>query len=382
MTDIGRSVRRPTFWFASAAAFIVAAAYPVALAIQCESREAERWMQNDVAFTVYVLWLFPLVVGLLVTSIFPGIRRHLAASNRRILDAIAFVLVLAALVVVVTDVGRVDTDQLPVAAEPALLRGRDAMQFDAAVRLPLRKAYAALLDTRFVNDEAKNRAWIAWDGQRMHAVALYRQKYPGFRSVADVFRRGSATAYIKVLLNAMVGVVLALIFTALVGGVMIVVRAPTTPLNTEALLVGYSLACLWFPMRLYSEWYDGYYSLGRLRSYPAFWVLVLAALLALALLIYLLKPSRVAVTIPSMAAAFGIVFTAIGALKPAVLWYLGAVVETFNVAILFVVALILVTPLAAVAVAAAARDNTASEDTSEPAPNGPATISTPRPSGE
>src|SRR5258708_7426527 len=158
MTDIGRSVRRPTFWFASATAFIVAAAYPVALAIQCESREAERWMQNDVAFTVYVLWLFPLVVGLLVTSIFPGIRRHLAASNRRILDTIAFVLVLAALVVVVTDVGRVDTDQLPVAAEPALLRGRDAMQFDAAVRLPLRKADAPLVVTRFLTDDANNTA--------------------------------------------------------------------------------------------------------------------------------------------------------------------------------------------------------------------------------
>src|SRR5258708_9191492 len=137
MTDIGRSVRRPMFWFASAAAFIVAAAYPVALAIQCESREAERWIQNDVAFTVYVLWLFPLVVGLLVTSIFPGIRRHLAASNRRILDAIAFVLVLAALVVVVTDVGRVDTGQLPVAAEPGLLPRTAPVTVHAAVPLPV-----------------------------------------------------------------------------------------------------------------------------------------------------------------------------------------------------------------------------------------------------
>ena len=354
---IGRSVRRPTFWVASVAAFVIAAAYPVALWVQCEPREAQRWIQNDIAFTVYVLWLFPLVVGLLVVSIFPGIRRHLGVRNRRILDVIAVVLVLAGLMVVATDVGRLDTDQLPVAVEPALLRGSEAMKLDASVRLPLRKQYAALLDTRFVNDEAKNKAWIAWDLQRAQAVTLYRQKFPGFRSVADVLNRGSAVACIKVLLNAIVGVVLALIFAALVGGVMIVVRAPSTPLNTEALLVGYSVACLWFPMRLYSEWYDEYYSLSRLRSYPAFWVLVLAALLALALLVYLLKPSRVAVTIPSMAAAFGIVFTAIGALKPAVLWYLGAVVETFNVAILFVIALILATPLAAVAVAAAARDD-------------------------
>lgn len=357
MAPVLRSLRRPKFWIAAGVAFALAALYPLSLALQCTAADAQRWIQNDIAFTVFLLWLFPLVVGLVTTSVLPGVRRLLAPKSRRIVDGLSIILVMAALTVGVVDVWRADDDAKPIAAEPALLRIPEAMTFDATARGPLRMRYAALLEQRFLNEEAENQAWIDWEAERARVANEYRQKYPGFSGLSDALGRASMTAYVKFALNLFVAVVLALLFAALVGAIVLLHRAPTTKLNTEALLVACSLACLWFPMRLYSEWYNGYYSLERLRTYPAFWVLVLVALLSLALLIYILKPGRVALTIPSMAAAFGIVFTAVGALEPSVLWYLGAVVETFDVLLLFVIAVILVAPFAAVAVAATARDD-------------------------
>ncbi len=352
MTTIAGSVRLPRFWLVAAATFAVAALYPLALALHCNIHDAARWIQNDVAFSVFVLWLFPLVTGLLWVSIWPGVRRQLSERARPVFSLMACVLAACSLVVVASDVVRVDQHDEPMIVEPALLRGADAMRADVLTRAPLRDSYARLLDQKFANDEAKNNAWIAWEARRATAAQSYGTRFRGFATITDLLHRGSAVALVKLVLNTVVAVNLALLFAALVGAMIILYGAPKERLNTEALLVAYSLACLWFPMRLYSEWYDGYYSLARLRSYPAFWVLAFIALLSLALLVYILKPGRLGLTIPSMAAAFGILFSGLGAMKPAVLWYLGSVIETFNLALLFVVAVILVMPFAAVAFAA------------------------------
>lgn len=358
MTRVTQSLRQPSFWKVAAATFALAALYPVVLTWQCGWAQAARWAKNDIAFTVFVLWIFPLITGLLATSLLPGVWHYSTPAIRRALLPVGGLLVIASVIVVHGDISRVDNDDLIVPPEPVVVRGTQAVLLDDELRKPLRDAYREVLErVRYLKEDEQALAWKEYEDLRKAHVAKYRAAVPGFSGIRDAAQRSSITAVVKLILNVMVAVTIALVFLCLTAAVAILYTQTRSRLNAEALLVTYSLGCLWFPMRLYTEWYIGFYSFA-LDSYLAFWILAFVALIGLPLLVYVLKPGNVAVTIPSMAAAVGVIFSGIAWFKPHVLWYLGNIVEKLNLALLFVAAVVLVTPLAAIAFAAATKQPT------------------------
>lgn len=349
------SLRRSTFWKTSIPVFFLAALYPLTLIWQCGWTHAQHWLNNDVAFTIFVLWVFPLIVGLTSSALLPGIRRQSSTRLRRILYGTATLLLIAATIVVLRDVVRLDPEtKQPLAPEPMHVPGIDAIVTDEQLRAPLRKQYSAMIrDAAVSTEEERLQAQKAYRSARAAAAAQYAEKHPGFKTIGEAFTDGSATWYVKFFLNLVVALTLALIFLILVAAVTVRLRHPTKDFNADALLLTYCLACLWFPLRLYTEWYLGFFSLARLEGYPAFWVLLVLGIIGLILLVIVTKPERLSITVPSIIAALGVAFSAIAWFNPTMLWYVGRIVETLDVWMFLVLGVIVVTPLAAIAVATA-----------------------------
>src|SRR5436305_11337263 len=118
MTSVAGSVRLPTFWTVVGISFAVGALYPVALGFEWDFANAARWFQNDVAYSIFVLWVFPLIAGLLWVSILPGVWQHLSASARHLSNGVLVVLCACSLVVVASDAARTDDKNKPMLIEP------------------------------------------------------------------------------------------------------------------------------------------------------------------------------------------------------------------------------------------------------------------------
>jgi hypothetical protein len=73
---------------------------------------------------------------------------------------------------------------------------------------------------------------------------------------------------------------------------LITTRQSRTSTECDALILIYGLLIIWFPLRMYSEWYINYYSLVHFKDYAAFWFLLIVAVLAIPLLVIVLKPGR------------------------------------------------------------------------------------------
>jgi hypothetical protein len=61
--------------------------------------------------------------------------------------------------------------------------------------------------------------------------------------------------------------------------------------NHEWIPLVVGLLVLWFPIRLYSEWYIGYYSLARMKEYPVFVFLFVVAIAGYAFCVFRLARS-------------------------------------------------------------------------------------------
>jgi hypothetical protein len=68
-----------------------------------------------------------------------------------------------------------------------------------------------------------------------------------------------------------------------------------------ALIIAITL--LWFPMRVYSDWYQNFYSLESFSTYYLFWQLIALAVFAVVGLILIQVPDNL-IKIVSYAAAF------------------------------------------------------------------------------
>jgi len=350
MAGVIRSVRLLSFWGMSIAAFVVVATYPLSLSMAHPARFSD-WLRNDLAFSVFGLWVLPLLFGLVVSSIVPSIYRALEGRDRKMFLIAAIALIVCGLVVAVTDLDRkmqLNSDEaIPALAEPVMFAAADPVALDAASRRVLRAGLAALIAAP--TPEAR----AAWETQRLAVIRAYGAAFPGFAGFRDFWARGNAVAKSKFGINVIASVTMAVLFACLLAAVWIAQKRPQTKLNRDSFIVACSLAILWFPLRLYTEWYVRYYSLADLFAYPAFWLLAIVATISLIAVVAVMKPRKMSVVIPAIGAILSGIATAVGYIQPDALLAVTAIVEAFTLPLFAVLVVVLTTFLAVFAASVA-----------------------------
>lgn len=189
----------------AAAVSLVALAYPISVILKLGpgSDNAVRWVKNDPAFNFFMPFIFPFAVGIFLTSVnlkpFKNLGRYRVASYA----GLAFLLVLTTFVVAST----LDRPLL----EPFLfIDSGGALDREVQVRNTIKPVYRGLAE---IQDEKQRRDAEMTLGQlRKSSIASYQSGFPGFKTFSDMRQRGSYCAWLALLVNAMVGLLVVAFF--------------------------------------------------------------------------------------------------------------------------------------------------------------------------
>lgn len=238
---------------------VAALCYPVSLywVLRGVTADRERWLKNTPTFTLYLPFFFSVGAGLL----FAGFPWEALASWKSWQFGVGGV-ILAALLCL-GGLAALEDLKRPM-VEPFMFRDYDEI----------------LAKEKELRAELK-RVERQGDQSRSLKISKYKSQAQPFLSIKGLKQRGSLCAWASFLLNLLAAGTVAFTFwylgmTALFG----------LPLKEKMVAAVVGLFCLWFPLRLYAEWYLHFYSLSHLRVYAAFWFILVAAILAYAFMAY------------------------------------------------------------------------------------------------
>jgi hypothetical protein len=269
--------------------FIIAALYPLGILLEL-GLDGVRWIQNDPAYNFFVLLILPLSVGIFLRIFDLKPLGSLAGKARMIFIGLLVVMELFAVLLAVPQTLRGPPAPPHLFAHVDLHR---AIALDRSLRQCVEYPEAQPpCDPPGCGQFAQ--ALTSATGEHRTALVLACYQAAGiktaFTSYADFLSTGSLSGYVSTFFNIFSGMFVILVFWYMV--LLVVARGPRSAPKVDSLIVVYGLMLIWFPARLYSEWYIDYYSLAHLTNYFAFWFLLVTALLALPLLVLLFKPGR------------------------------------------------------------------------------------------
>jgi hypothetical protein len=269
-------------WLIAALVALVSLAYPVSVTLKLspEAKEAGRWIQNDPAFNVFMPFIFFLALGVFLASAdFTPIGS--LGSYKFISFGILVILLSIASFAVVSTLDR------PL-LEPFLFKdAHAALEKEAQIRKEVRPSYRGLDK---IDDEGELKdAARSLDALRGSLLGSYKQEFPAFGSFSELRRRGSYCAWLALLVNAVVGLFVTLIFWYLWN--IVLFRAMFRINKPEWIVLVTGLLVFWFPARLYTEWYIGMYSFDTMKDYPLFLFLAIVAAAAYAFSVFRLAKS-------------------------------------------------------------------------------------------
>jgi hypothetical protein len=309
------SLSSPEQWFAAVAisVFLLMMAFPVSIWRRC-GKDAHRLLKNDPTFGFFVPLVFPLAMATLArtaTGTFDG--------NSRALGILfgAF----AALAVMLTI-----ADMKIGPLEPYMLRENTALDYDTAMRGKIHTLFRRIHMDELDENEQQSAAGELAALQRT-AMTEYGELARGFASWSDFRKRGSRTAWAQVFVNLAVAVGVAALFAWVILAVYDSLGTKTPAPTANATIIAIGLLMLWFPLRLYSEWYTGFYTFRSLREYWTFWFLAVVGVVGLLLSAILLRPDVLPIALSTFGSALLVVFGVLAKLKPRTLGYAAVVFE-------------------------------------------------------
>lgn len=289
-------------------AFVVSLSYPVAI-LFClpKSTQPARWIQNNPAYSIFLLSSFPAAVCVFSVTINDEVISYWLSPGtwRFWVSCVAILLTLVMLTLTVLH----DFTSKPVA--PYILKAKEAEQSSRLER-ELRDANRTGAHSKSLENKRKE-----------------YQRLVQLNSIQDILTRGGPVAYVHLGL-AWVTVLFVLAYF----WYLVILIIPTARYGTsvpesekEKLILIFVLLLSWFPMRLHTEWYQNhFYRKHWLRSYAAFWMLAFLALAYLLLVIIILKPKEVIVLI--LVAVMEVLLVTIGKFKPEWLRSLAELLES------------------------------------------------------
>ncbi|HVR40653.1 MAG TPA: hypothetical protein VMU84_16275 [Thermoanaerobaculia bacterium] len=305
--------------------------FPLALWGRCGGA-AHRLLKNDPAFGFFTPLVFPLAMGVLAKTAATG---WPALSDRQQPALIGVFVVFALLATLL-----IHADMKIGPLEPYMLRSDDALVHEAEVRGKLRTLYREIHTGDLPADQRK----IATDeigGLQRAAHERSRELAAGFGSWRDLRKRGAGVAFAQVFVNCIVATGCAALFAWLLIAAYRALIATTPEKLTDALrneaiaiaaandanMLCVGLLMLWFPLRLYSEWYTGFYTFRGLREYVTFWFLSVVAVVGVLLIAIILKPGALGLGMTAFGTTVMIVFGLFAKLKPELVGYAAVVFE-------------------------------------------------------
>ncbi len=298
-----------------------------------------EWLKNDPAFSVFALCILPVLFGLFVTAIdWKAVR---AWPDRRSLGVVFALLTACGLAVVAGDVPqrRVELDEPGAMTAPLLLREHEAaLHMERALRSQLPLPRDVLIQGE---DDAQKNAAAEAERRCRAARRAYVTRFPGWTSFEEFLSRAGLLAWLALLTNLVAALFCAWGLCYLF--VVVRVRRAYRASSSESLIVVLSFALLWFPCRVYSDWYANFYAVrDTLVSYGAFWLMGAFAVIAILLLVVALSPERqLSRVVGTLSATLGAVMGIALAVKPNVAFHAAEAFE--RAAAPFVVVLAIVT---------------------------------------
>ncbi|MEN8261466.1 MAG: hypothetical protein ABFS02_12955 [Pseudomonadota bacterium] len=303
------------FFWGAGAAFGLAALYPASIWINLGS-DGSRWIQNDLAYSFFVLFILPLAVGVFARSFQFDVLQRLPRTLRYAAVALLLVIEFFAGFLAAQEIFRHDSVPaflLRESSEPLrldqCLRACVRQYQDKTMRCDVEDCPGVVEQLMLPGEESPGRRAADIFGQATGVGA-----FEGYR---DVSARANWTVYVSIFFDVASGMFVMLVFWYLV--LVVLTRRGREANLSDSLTMVYGLLLLWFPARLYSEWYLNFYTLTSVREYFAFWTLFAVAIMAIPLLVYLFKPGRPVLIFSSVN---GVFIAAIGILnhfKPGVL---------------------------------------------------------------
>lgn len=327
-----------TLLAAAAVAFVLALSYPLAILfhLRADREDALRWIQNSPAFVVFLMFIMPLAVGLFASTADLGPWLELSVAAK-VLSGLSGLLALVLISFSISE----DLKRAPV--EPFLLRPyADPLKREVKIRKALLEAREAV---KAAKPDERRKAVESFEEKRAKHVEAYAAQVPALGNLKGLVQRGSICAFIRALLNTLVAAFVALFFLYLIHLVLFDSTFQAEMSNPLILIIG--LLALWFPVRLYDEWYLGFYSLRGLKHYWIYVFLIVAAVVVYLFLLFQLSDKLSVQVFSAAGAALLTLLGALGKIKPEWLGLLAEIIEEMPfrwfLACLFVIVFGLVT---------------------------------------
>lgn len=254
---------------------LIAASYPVSVSIKLRRSPADilRWLKNNPAFNFYVLLIFPLGVSVFVEIVdwekIPEVMTLEVLKQFWYMGGVLLIFVAIGLIAAFDDLGRKFV-------EPYMFKNHhDSLLKERWGRNRLRVL------RRRMRRQASDREEIATVLTEFQEKVSkdYSMQFRAFKNLRGLKKRGSICAWITLMLNSLIGVFVASAFFCL-GAIVLWHDLLKRPDASDSLLVIAGLLVLWFPIRIYSDWYLHFYSLRWLKKYYTFWFLLILAMVA------------------------------------------------------------------------------------------------------
>jgi hypothetical protein len=301
---------------------LIAASYPLSVSIKLRHSPADilRWLKNNPTFNFYVLVVFPLAVSIFVEVV--AWNRIFSPKALEVLKqhwymgGVLLIFVAIGLLAALDDLSRkfVEPYMFKDHHDPLLKErwGRNRLR---VLRRRMR---------RQTHDKEENEKVVAEFQEKLSKD--YSTQYRAFKNLRGLMERGSICAWISLVLNCLIGVFIpsAFFYLSLIvfGNEWVIEsKASESPLIIAGLLV------LWFPLRIYSDWYLHFYSLRWLKKYYTFWFLLVLTIVAY-LFLFLRSANPGIMSFSFIGSGLLALLGIIGKFKPEWLLYVADVIES------------------------------------------------------
>ncbi|MGA3104811.1 MAG: hypothetical protein ABSD53_10050 [Terriglobales bacterium] len=280
--------------------FLLMVAHPVIIFAKCEYEwsRAMPWIKNDLASHLFLLFVFPFAVGLFADEFQP---HHVWVLKRGwTFGAIGLLFVLEAIAAWFVSL---DVTNYARFIPPHQIGDRQKWLEAADFH---NSGIQKLSDYGTASEEERRERQL----EIAKAQAAYKEKTGVLFDAGNqiIWDRGSFTLYSELLFTYL-SVGFAFFYFWYLGVVLWEEHAFGLPKSPhDKLILVFCLLLLFFPARIYTEWYLGFLSLRFFKDYPGFWILLVLALFALCLLIFVIKPQSA--TIENLAQIEGVLAVA------------------------------------------------------------------------
>ncbi len=314
--------------------FGLGAMYIALVLIQIPAPQSKMYIVNTPNYSIFYLVFLPIAIGLICATVVETVRLRNPARGWKWLWAVCMIFVVFVVFPDALNKGPPLTPQ--------------QLQFQTENELK-----SALAISEFTRLRSPEDTQIPRRQEYVEAMAKFTGVAPEsmlrFKDARDFIARASILAWADMVLTAAAGFAVVTLMVYLIY-LRVAMRAQKLDRRVkDHVLLAYSILVAWFPFRIYSLWYDNYYSFSD-AVVNGIIVAGVAAIFGVFLLLLLLKPGPVVSVLTAVPTVTSIAFGAIAKIDPQLLSPIGAAINSMSIWIFITIEVILLAMLLAVVV--------------------------------